>query len=105
MAKETKAILESAISQLEAKKTQIFNTAKAVKENELSNEYKQFESQKNAELNSAIASLQASYRTAIDAKKAEISSIATAYANERVKAVDEEIEVLKGILEDDNGEV
>lgn len=116
MAKETRAIFEQAIAQLEAKKQSIFNNAKSTKENELEAEYKQFETERRTQYEAAVsarrsqyeqevAALRTSFEATIAAKKAEISTVASSYATERAKSIDEEIAVLKGMIEDDEGEV
>lgn len=115
MAKETRAIFEQAIAQLEAKKQTAYNNAKSLKESELEAEFKQFETERRAQYEQAtqarrsqyeqeVAALRTSYEATITAKRAEISTIAGTYANDRVKTIDDEIAQLRAIIANDESE-
>lgn len=94
-----KVILENALSQLDAQKTQTYKQAYDAKTAELTSEYDAYRIAKKQEYDDAVLALKARYDAAMSAKKEEIDEKAKLYADIAVAAIDKNIADLKAMIE------
>lgn len=95
----TKIILQNALTQLEAQRSQSYKNAYEAKTAELNGDLEAYRVEKRKEYDDAIIELKNRYECAINAKKDEIANKAKTYAEIVASDVDKNIADLKSMIE------